>query len=300
MELVRWSVGALASVWLLMGCATKVDLDVAHAPKLRIAGVKSIKIDVFRPLPNCLHEYPAAVRVVNEFPSYVRRALSSGAFQVVESENFDARLTGEISCRLLETVDSENVKQRDGKIVQQYKASRRADLLVTFSLLDRSGNVMGSSRVRENASNDSGRGSTQGEALYSGQFLDKVIETAMISTATQLLQAISPYVVKERFSFEDGDAGVVKDGIAAAEKGNWQEAARLWNVGLQSSKEADQIASLYNLAIYDEFAGKLDEAQQKYEQVFVRKQEPRYHRALMRIRARVEEEKWLRVHFGGK
>jgi hypothetical protein len=120
-----------------------------------------------------------------------------------------------------------------------------------------------------------------------------VVDSPLEETAEKLLRKISPHVVREQRRFATGASTVIKDANAAAEKGNWQEAVRLWTQASQSGNQTDWIAGIHNLAIYDEVEGKLDDAQKKYEEIFASTRDPKYQRAAASVRARMDDAVWL-------
>ncbi len=67
---------------------------------------------------------------------------------------------------------------------------------------------------------------------------------------------------------EKSDSDLIKEGNKAAYKGNWERAVTLWNEAKSSDIKEDEIATTYNLAIYDEVQGRLEQALQKFEAVY--------------------------------
>lgn len=297
---------------IFSGCASeKVTLEVTHAPQMRMAPIQTIKIDpfksgsycrmlIFGPRTDSLYIQEAALSYapsLRDFKKVLSTELRKGKYAITESENFDARLSGSIECDMKYESSIQDNKNRKGEFERTYGLERRTTVVVKFSVVHKNGESFFSDERASKIEMEYGESvdaATSRMLNNSYSIIDDQIE----EIANNVLRKIAPYVTRENLSFASGSSSFIKEGNVLAEKGKWQEAAGLWMRALQSDNRSDRIASLYNLAIYDEYQGKFDEALKKLEQIYADTSDAKYKRAITRIKNRIENEAWLRNHPG--
>lgn len=305
----------------LNGCATHATyFDVRHAPELRMGGIRSIKIEAFR-IGKCVLVEPSYWKEVfidilventmdavfgkdgvteKTFRENVAKAITSNsAYTITTADDFDVLIKGQISCNTSGTIDRNRTKTNDGKESYSYQLEQAADVSVEFSVVDRLGKTRGTSEVTA-SERITRTGTTTAEMRSVAERPASLVDKALTKAAELLVRKIAPYTVRERRTLATSDSPAIKNGNEAAEKGNWQNAARFWRDASQSANRSDRIASLNNLAIYDEFLGELGEARKKYEQIHSLTLDRKYELEAARIKTQIEEETWLRTEFGQK
>jgi hypothetical protein len=144
----------VASLSLLAGCATATTtFDVTRAPEMRIAGVRTVKIDVFETEGFCRtsiwgpQQDSLAARAsdlafapnLRDYPKFLRGALRTGQYKVAEAEDVDARVSGKVACDMVLESRFFGSKNRDGKVERRYQVERRVTITVKFSVAHKSG-----------------------------------------------------------------------------------------------------------------------------------------------------------------
>lgn len=105
---------------------------------------------------------------------------------------------------------------------------------------------------------------------------------------------IAPHQVKIARSFESGNEQVGL-GIEFAENGLWDKAEQIWLK--ETGKNKDNSAAWYNLGLAYEVQGKLDLAEQAYDQALSIEPKELYMQALSTIRKRIQEQEKLEIQF---
>ena len=95
--------------------------------------------------------------------------------------------------------------------------------------------------------------------VTAAQMLDQMVEEAV----SGFVRKFSPHRVTKLKTFLDGDDGQIALGIEMAERGNWDEAARIWRESMAAHQSA---AAANNLGIYYERAEDPDRARKLYRQ----------------------------------
>lgn len=303
------SCGAL----FLGGCTTEVSVNVRHAPEINLGAVKTIKVEKFsvgghvnlnlggNPLLNLLTDVvasgavkPDGARAADAHHEGLSGAIAQhGYFQVTESDAADAKIGGSVSYSIDDHMSDSNYKDSNGNVVVTYNFSRKASATVAFHVTDRSGKTIGASTV-SGSSEASWSTSTNGQSRGQAASHMEVLLQALENANPQVLQRIAPYFTTEQRLLQRGSADEINKGNKAAEKGNWQEAVNNWNVGMASKKQADRVAAMHNLAVYDEVSDKLDDALKKYQEVYATTQDSEDAKDVARVQGHIAEEAQLK------
>lgn len=91
-------------------------------------------------------------------------------------------------------------------------------------------------------------------------------------------------------NFETSDSEVIQEGNKAANQGDWDTAVKCWKEGAASEEPVDQVAGSYNLGLYAEKEGRLQEALTKYQEVKHLSDDEKFNDDIARVQARIEEE----------
>lgn len=162
---------------------------------------------------------------------------------------------------------------------------------VSFQVAGKNGLVIGASKVSNTKSNTwYGKNDDEVRKQAGQSDVSTMVADTIAGTHDSLIQKIAPYYVTVSLKLDEGESELIKKANKAAAKGDWHEAISLWNEGSKNGKNADQIASIYNLAIYDEFTGKLNDALKKYQDIYASTMNPKYNKDISRVKAQIGEE----------
>ena len=102
---------------------------------------------------------------------------------------------------------------------------------------------------------------------YAGEFITKLIVPYWTQTA--------------RCIYDDGHLSL-RDGAACVREGGWDDAAALWKELYQNGPEKRKHMAAYNLAVYYEYVGKIEEAKKYLEEALARVKKGSADEVLMR------------------
>jgi hypothetical protein len=296
----------------LAGCASTVQVNVRHAPELGLGAVKTVKIEKFTVQGgvnlnlsrNILLDFVGDV-VVGGFVEPDRASLQdahrqglaaaiarNGYFQISDSDAANVRIDGGLDYHVSDHVTES--EQKTGSVtIKTYTLARTANATVVFHVTDKSGKVLGSSKVSADLQR-SWNGASEAEVRGQAGGTTGVVLEVLADTHDKVLQKIAPYYVTEQRTLRQRWSDQIKNGNKAAEQGNWQEAVQNWNAALSSGKQQDRVAAMYNLAVYDEVTGKLDDALKKYEEIYSLTKDSDDAKEVDRIKVRINEESALK------
>lgn len=318
----------LLSLSFLQSCSSVIRVQVKRAPELNLIGVKSCRIDIFSISGDLDLDSPeksgkgllgalidealdAAAKKIDEGKGKRKRisadyqvelkeiVLADGYYMVTEGEDFDAQIRGNIHFEVTDKGESKEYKNKKGEVNRWYEINRKADVLVKFTVADKSGNVIGVSEVRASAS-EIATGDTRGDARDNTKSWELLVREALTKTRESFLHKIAPYFVWEKRKLATGTSNLIKKGNEAAKSGRWEAAVQFWEQAQTSKVEKDQIAAIYNLAICDEVEGRLEDALTKFEKLYSSTREAQYSREVARVKMRIEEEKQMREAAEGR
>lgn len=304
----------MAFMLMTAACATTVQLQVKRAPEINLPGVKTIKIEPFAvsgdlsldenktegggflgaivglaldagAKKTAEAKHPGIQQAV--WNSLQQAVFKDGYFKMTNGSDYDALITGSIRYSVDDKGEEKTYKVKD-KLYQRYEIQRTANSRVEFTVADKSGQVIGVSNLTGSAYSTDG-GEDRIQAQNNSTPWDKVVIESLSKMPEPFLHKIAPYVVTEIRTFENGESPAIKEGNQAARNGDWTRAMELWKQGQGSGLVNDQIAALYNLGIYEEMEGRLQNALANFEEVYKLSGEAKYRVDIARTQARIEE-----------
>ena len=223
-----------------------------------------------------------------------------------------AMITGSGSYSVKDEGEWEKYKEKvkkDGKKVEvekeRYKISRKASAQITFRIIDvTNGSVIASKTNKAANYSDSWRGidmkyqstGDNEEEAAKGlpdwkPIIDKLVNDILDNTINQ----IAPHTITEKREIESGDSKKMEAALEYAKRDMWDEAGTIWREVLQMKPEKeDKIAATYNLGLYHEIFGQLDQAEEFYEKAFKLSGDSKYLDSKARIKKRRQELEKLR------
>ena len=121
--------------------------------------------------------------------------------------------------------------------------------------------------------------------------IDKLVNDILDNTIKQ----IAPHTITEKREIESGDSKKMEAALEYAKRDMWDEAGTIWREVLEMKPEKeDKIAATYNLGLYHEIFGQLDQAEEFYEKAFKLSGDSKYLDSKARIKKRRQELEKLR------
>lgn len=198
----------------------------------------------------------------------------------------------------------EKVKNDEGKKVEvekeRYNIYRIVDVNITFRIIDvNNGSIIASKT--NHASNSSskrrykGTGKDEANAAKSLPDWNPIVTDLVNQVLTRTVQQIAPHTVTEKREIEEGDSKKMETALEYAKRDLWDEAKAIWQevADKKKSEKEDKIAATYNIGLYYEVFGFLDDAESYYQKAFELSKDSKYLDARARIKKRREELKKL-------
>lgn len=309
------------------GCSTWVKIKVQKAPESScLAGVKKLKIEKFECTGERLNAdeglfdyiagslFEAAVKSgvkkitgydLNkltekrnaEIADYHLNTLKSEIkqneyFKIAEGEDYGGVLSGFIVYIIEDDLDKASYKNKDGKKEIYYIFKRTANVTIGISVTDKSGALIDTIEAAGSAK-DYSRGETEGDADDTIMYWADLVKEAIDKTHAPFLKKIAPYYKWEYRKLANGDAESIKNANKSAKYGNWEHAAEVWRSIKDAGSEKDRMACIYNLGVYDEVEGRLQDALEKFKVVYAYTNDLNYYDEVIRIQDRMAEQKIL-------
>ena len=182
---------------------------------------------------------------------------------------------------------------------KRFRISRMVDAKITFKIVDvTSGTIVisqtnSASNVRGNkvASKYSSTGKNEREALKGVPNWRPIVDNLVDQILNQTIRQIAPHYVDERRVIEEGESPTMEAAVEYAKRGLWEDARGLWETVLEDpmAEKEDRIAATYNMGLYYEVNGQLDEAENMFDKSFKLSGDTKYLDAKVRIQNRRNE-----------
>jgi len=203
-------------------------------------------------------------------------------------------------------------KDKNGKkkkvTKKRYRLSRFVSAMITYRLIDvQSGRVVASKTNRMANYAENGYPGMRGKSAYTVTGKDEkdaaqkltdwraILDMLVEALNQQCVAQIAPHVVTEKRVIKEGDSKMMKTALGYAKRDLWEDAQRLWRQVLDHppSKE-EKIAAMYNLGVYYEVFGFLNDAEHMFKQCYEQSGDEAYLDDQARVRRRMEELRRLR------
>jgi len=309
-------VGLASIAFLVSGCASTTRLQIKRAPELSLPGVKTVKVkefDVSGDLKLDLTSGGGLLGAVvsagldagvnaaaskkdegfqkQNLADLKQAILKNGYYKITDGDNYDALISGSYVYDVEDDGEEGSEKTKEGTRYW-YEIKRKASVKVNFTVADKTGSVIGASDA-SGATSASTQADNRSRARDNIEGWQSLVRKCFTQSNEALVRKIAPYYVTESRSFEKGDDSRIKDAGKQASEGSWDAAVATWKSTLSGSPK-DKVASLHNLAIYDESQGEVDSALVKYQEVQKLDPSSSHARDVSRTLSRVEEIKRLK------
>jgi hypothetical protein len=317
--------GYLMFVLSMMGlsaCVTSIPVKIRRAPELNLIGVKTLHVEPFKVNGNLdldvgntgkgLLGAVAGVAVdagVNKLaerkhPGIQQQHLdglrgvivSDGYYQVVEDgKPTDGKLTGAIQYEVNDEGNEETVSEKvDNKKVEKqvYTLVRTAKVTLRLQVTGADGKMLGATELTAEAQDKETR-DKRDQARDDIEEWDSLVRKALGTLQHPTLQRIAPYFVTERRTLAKGDSDTIKEANKTAARGEWKAAAQMWSDAGQAGTGKDKLAATYNLGVYAEVEGRLDDALKQFQEA--KASDAKYNVDVARIENRIQEEERMKA-----
>ncbi|MDH5178297.1 MAG: DUF6340 family protein [Gammaproteobacteria bacterium] len=318
----------ISGLVFLSGCSTQVSLMVQRAPEINlkeirtlnvkpfsVAGTLNLDLDNQAATPQKMSDKKFALEVVKllldvndakSAQSYIdkqhaeiqethlrdltKAIFRNGHFKVNNGNQYQAQLTGDINYDVQDVMETQENKDKHGKVTVSYKLTRTANVAIQFNVLDSNGTMLGTTTVTTKTS-DSTTAGDKSKARKKTMDWPFLVKKAIAALHESTINKIAPYYIKETRTLAEGDMKLIKDGNKAAADNNWPTAISLWQTVAKAGNNKDKAAALYNLSVYDELQGDFTHALDKANKASSLHKQKRYTEQVQTLHRRIAEAK---------
>ncbi|MBC8403451.1 MAG: hypothetical protein H8E14_18360 [Candidatus Marinimicrobia bacterium] len=116
-----------------------------------------------------------------------------------------------------------------------------------------------------------------------------IVNDHVKSIIGKMVKQIAPYYSTQQREIKKGDSKQMEVGLEYAKRGLWEDARESWEKVLDSNANEDKTAAKYNLGVYYECNGDLDQAERLYKECFDDSGDTTYLDARKRVQKRKAE-----------
>ena len=164
------------------------------------------------------------------------------------------------------------------KEMKRYRISRQVDVKITFKIVNVTTGSIVVSKTNAMANGQNGRVSakysttanTEAEALKSIPDWRPIVDDMVNGILNQTIRQVAPHYVTESRAIEEGDSKTMAAAVEYAKRSLWEDARSLWEEVIEDPQAdpEDQAAATYNIGLYYEIHGQLDEAETFFDKSF--------------------------------
>jgi len=304
---------------LAPACSTSIAVQIRRAPELNLPGVKKVRVEGFTVTGNLSLDVvdtgggvlgalanvavDAGVNKLSEgkrqelqthHMNGFRGVIAGDAYYTVVEGGQDATLGGTVTYDVADKGEATSTKDKAGVERKEYTTVRTAKVAVRLNVVSATGQVLGSTEVSASAQNKS-VGADRDAARKNLEAWDVLARRAITDTQQPMLQRIAPYFVTERRTLAKGDADAIKNANEKAGNGDWASASAMWTAAAASGSVADKTAAAYNLGVFAEVEGRLEDAVAKFEEAKKLSGDPKYAGDISRVQVRMDEERRIKA-----
>lgn len=191
-------------------------------------------------------------------------------------------------------------EKKDGKKVmvekERYSIFRNVNAEMTFRIIDVThGTVVASktNRASNSGQRNSYKSSGPDEMTAARGLKDwkPIVDNLVHNILDQTIRQIAPHTVTENRQIEEGKSDKMERAIDFAKHDLWEDAKKIWESVLdkKNSEKEDKIAATYNIGLFYEIYGFLDDAEEWYQKAYKLSKDSKYLDARSRIIKRRQE-----------
>jgi curli biogenesis system outer membrane secretion channel CsgG len=182
---------------------------------------------------------------------------------------------------------------------KRFRISRHVDVKLTFKVVNvTTGSIIASATNTQSngsgkrvSSNASSTGKNESEALRNVPDWRPIVDGLVNKILNKTIQQLAPHYVTESREIEEGESSVMEAAVEYAKRGLWEDARDLFGSVLEdpTADKDDHIAATYNIGLYYEINGQLDEAEAYFDKSFKMSGDSKFLDARARIQKRRKE-----------
>ncbi|KAA3614957.1 MAG: hypothetical protein D8M58_10920 [Calditrichaeota bacterium] len=200
----------------------------------------------------------------------------------------------------------EKKKNKDGKKVtiekERYNIVRHVNTQITFRIIDVStGSVIASKNNKASNKSNSWKykssGKNESAAAKGLKDWKPIVADQVSKILDKTIKQIAPHTVTQKREIEEGESKKMKSALEYAKRDLWDEAKEIWDKvsAAKKTKKEDRIAATYNLGLFYEVFGFLNDAEIYYEKAYKLSSDSKYLDAKARVKKRRKEVEKLRM-----
>jgi len=180
---------------------------------------------------------------------------------------------------------------------KRYRIYRQVDIKFTYKIVNiTTGSIIASktnsaSTGRSKSSKYSSTGKNEKEAMKNIPPWRPIVDDMVDKVLNQTLWQVAPHYVTESREIEEGDSDQMDIAVEYAKRNLWEDAREVWQMVVDdpSAEKDDRVGATYNLGLYYELNGNLDQAEDNFDQAFKMSGDSKYLDSRARIQRRRKE-----------
>lgn len=182
---------------------------------------------------------------------------------------------------------------------KRYRISRQVDVQITYkivnittgSIVASKNNALANGKNGRVANKYSGTGKDEKSAFRNVPDWRPIVDELVNKILNQTVWQVAPHYITESREIEEGDSPQMEAAVEYAKRDLWGDAKEIWELVIQdpSAEKEDRVGATYNIGLYYEIFGQLDEAEQYFDKAFKLSGDSKYLDARVRIDRRRKE-----------
>lgn len=179
---------------------------------------------------------------------------------------------------------------------KRYRITRRVNVEITFKIVNITTGTIIASKTNSASTGKNNRkysstGKDEYEAMKNVPDWRPIVDETVNSILNRTVSQIAPHYVMERREIEEGDSDQMEAAVEYAKRDLWEDAKEIWEMVIAdpSAEKEDRVAATYNLGLYYELQGFLDDAESYFDKAFKMSGDDKFLDARVRIDRRRKE-----------
>lgn len=192
---------------------------------------------------------------------------------------------------------TEEKKNKEGKKIkvekERYNIIRNVNVEITFRIIDVSNGTVITSKTNKGSNNGKDKTSADNEKGAANKLTDwkPIVDDLVAKIINLTVKQIAPHTVSEKRIIEEGESKKMERAVEFAERDLWEDAKKIWDevISNNKSEKDDKVAANYNIGLYYEVFGFLDDADGYYQKAYDLSKDSKFLDARSRIKKRKDE-----------
>jgi len=174
---------------------------------------------------------------------------------------------------------------------KRYRISRQVNVKFTYKIVNITTGTIIASKTNSASAGKNSTGKNEKEAMKNIPDWRPIVDSAVDKVLNQTLWQVAPHYVTESRELEEGDSDQMEIAVEYAKRNLWEDAREVWEMVLEdpSAEKEDRVGATYNLGLYYELTGNLDQAEDNFDQAFKMSGDSKYLDSRARIERRRKE-----------